>query len=126
MEATLYAAMIWVSAVTGWDMPPYRPAALPMSPAINAITGGMSDAVFFPNVGPHGTIYFQRGVDEAVIVHEVVHFFQRERGENPRTSKEECLFELKAEEIENLWRAERGLPEARPYYELCGKFMKGG
>ena len=124
MEATLYAAMIWVSAVTGWDMPPYRPVILLMTNEVSARLGGAACASFVPSAGAHGTIFLGRCAKGEDVVHEVVHFFQRERGEDPRTSREECLFELKAEEIENLWRAEHGLPEARPYYELCGKFVR--
>lgn len=124
METTVYAVMIWVAAVTGWDMPAYRPDILPLTNEVSARLGGTACASFVPSIGGHGTIFLGSCAKDEDVVHEVVHFFQQERGEEPQTSEEECLFELKAEEIENLWKVAHGRPESRPYYELCGRFIE--
>ncbi len=126
MEHMVPALVLWIATATGWAVPQNLPAIAPMTPEISARLGGMACASFIPSIGSHGTIVLGSCARDEDLVHELTHVFQRSRGEDPQTSREECLFELKAEELENRWRSEHGLPEDRPYRELCGKFMKEG
>lgn len=94
-----------------------------MNPEISARLGGMASTSYVPSIGEYGTIFTRPNSGENDIIHELVHFFQRYQQRDAKTAKEECLFELEAEHIENLWQKEHGLMESKPYQELCGKFI---
>lgn len=111
----LVALLLEIQALTGWTLPE---AALPgltlvaqVDVEIASGTGGHSagqvkDAVYVPQ---WNVIFAEKRLlkdsqeFQAILVHELVHFWQATRGPKPQFS------EAEARRVENLWRARHGM-----------------
>lgn len=117
MDTLIKAVVLFVISITGWTTPDQTIKVIIDEKQVFLNSG--RDAAYQGD----GVILVRElpATLTPEFVHEVVHHFQYAQGRmhKDNTSREECMLEVEAERIENVFRRRAGMVESDFYEKLC-------